>query len=48
MSKDDDERIWNFILYKFYSTDKKLEEQAPWLIALFVVTIVVIILFNIF
>ena len=29
MSKDDDERFWNFIIYRFYGTDKELEEALP-------------------
>lgn len=27
--KEDDERIWNFVMFKFYGTDKELEDAAP-------------------
>lgn len=37
---DDDERLKNFVLFKFYGTDKELEEASP---ALAVVIIIALI-----
>jgi hypothetical protein len=28
-NNDDDERFWNFVMFKFYGTDKEFEEAAP-------------------
>lgn len=32
MSKEDDEKLWNFVLYKCYMTDKEMEEAAPYML----------------
>jgi hypothetical protein len=28
-NNEDDERFWNFVMFKFYGTDKELDEVAP-------------------
>lgn len=35
MSKQDDERFWNFVVYKIWATDKEMEEMAPFYLVLF-------------
>ncbi len=28
-NNDDEQRFWNFVMFKFYGTDKEFEESAP-------------------
>ena len=44
MSKDDDERLFNFLTCKFYGTDDEMAEAAPFI---GIITLVVIITFCI-
>jgi hypothetical protein len=46
-NNDDEERFWNFILFKFYGTDKEFEGSAPWiLIGVVVVGILALIFLS--
>lgn len=40
-NNEDEEKMWNFMLFKFYGTDKELEEYVPTII----ITIILIIIF---
>ena len=46
----DEERFWNFVLYKFYGTDEEMEEffSNPWLWVLVGVVIAIFIAIGIF
>ena len=41
MSKDDDERFWNFLVYKIWATDKEMEEMAPTLLIVFGLAVII-------
>jgi len=44
MSKDDDERFWNFLVYEIWATDKKMEEMkemAPTLLVVFGLAVII-------
>lgn len=28
-NNDDEERLWNFVIFKFYGTNKELDESSP-------------------
>jgi hypothetical protein len=38
-NKDDDERFWNFLVYKIYATDAEMSEMAPTLIVIFLLVL---------
>lgn len=44
---DDNERFWNFLIFKFYGTDKELEEASPVLGIIVIVVFVVILIWSI-
>ena len=37
MSKEDDERLKNFLLFKVYGTDSEISDIAPWILGIAVV-----------
>lgn len=45
MSKDDDERLTNLIIYKMYATDSEIEQMAPAICVICVVAIVLLLVF---
>jgi hypothetical protein len=45
MSKDDDERLKNLVLFKMYATDKEVEEMMPVFAGITIVLIVLGLLY---
>jgi hypothetical protein len=45
---DDEERLKNLVLFKFYGTDKEMEEAAPFSFAVLAVIIVGGVLYALF
>jgi hypothetical protein len=43
-NNDDEERFWNFMMFRFYGTDKELEKSSPVIIILAVITIIGVII----
>jgi len=39
----DDERMWNFLVFKFWGTDEEMNEASPVLVVVALVVIVVVI-----
>lgn len=48
MSREDDERFWNLVVFKVYATDKELEEMAPALLVVILIAAVVVFGFWLF
>ena len=42
-NNEDEERLWNFVIFKIPMSDKEIEEASPWLGLMAVVIIVVIV-----
>lgn len=42
---DDDERMWNFLLFSFYGTDKEFEESSPTILIVMILIIIGIIVY---
>lgn len=38
---DDEERMWNFLMFKFYATDEEMESGSPIILLLVVVVIII-------
>ena len=47
-NNDDEERMWNFITFGFWGTDKELKSISPFLAIMLVVAVIVIVGFVIF
>jgi hypothetical protein len=48
VSREDDERLWNLIVFKVYATDRELEDAAPFILGVLAVIAVVAFCFWLF
>jgi hypothetical protein len=39
-NKDDNERFWNFLVYKIYATDAEMSEMAPTFVVIFLLALI--------
>lgn len=38
---DDDQRMWNFLVFNFYGTDKELDEAGPVFVIIMIIVIII-------